>query len=247
MSKNEEVQGARQLIRAIGARRIAILATGVVVLLGAAIVVTATLASRPQRLPFLSPEELAKASQAVGFTPSNTVEMGLVELLPANASLPKPSPGLLPVGSKAPDFELQTATGESVKLSSLRGKTVLLEFSATWCPHCQAEAPFITRIHESLPAQGFTVLAVNVDSEDPASVYAFDTYYHVPYQTLLDPGGRPGSFTSPGTAGRVTRAYRVSILPAFYIIDPRGRIAWRADGEQPTVLIVQELSKASGP
>jgi peroxiredoxin len=221
--------------------------TGVVVLLGAAVAVTAALVSRPRPVTFLSPEELLKASQAVGFSPSTTAAMGLVELLPANASLPPASPDLLPLGSAAPDFELRTPTGDLVKLSSYRGKTVLLEFFATWCPHCQAEAPHMVRIFQSLPQAGFAVLAVNCDSEDPANVYAFDRYYEIPYPTLLDPGGRPGSFNSPGTAGRVTRAYRISLLPAFYIVDAKGRIAWRADGERPTVLIVKELSAASGP
>ncbi len=102
------------------------------------------------------------------------------------------------------------------------------------------------RIAQALPDSGFAVLAVNCDSEDPASVYAFDEYFGIPYKTLLDPGGRPGSFSNPGTRGPVTRAYHISLLPAFFVIDPHGRISWRADGERPVVQIVAELAKAFG-
>ncbi len=104
-------------------------------------------------------------------------------------------------GARAPDFELRTPVGETVKLSSFRGKTVLLEFFATWCPHCQAEAPHMVRIAQSLPEQGFVVIGVNVDSEDPASIYAFDHYFQIPYQTLLDPGGRPEASPRRGPRG----------------------------------------------
>jgi len=234
-------------LKRIGTRTSLLLATGALVLLAAAIVVIVVLATRPPQVIVMSADELIRQADAVGFSPATSVEQGLVEMAPASARLPDPSPDLLPVGARAPDFNLKTVMGESVRLSSFRGKTVLLEFFATWCPHCQAEAPYLIKIYQALPPVGFEVLGVNVDSEDPASVFAFDHYFDIPYRTLLDPGGRPGSYSRPGTAGRISRAYKISILPAFYVIDPSGKVAWRADGERPTVQIVQELTKASGP
>ncbi len=247
MTANGAGGRVRRLFGAGGARGALLVATGALVLLAAAIVVIVVLATRPPRVVVMTADELIRQADAIHFSPTSSLETGIVELAPADANLPPPSPDLLPVGSKAPDFALQTVMGETVKLSSFRGKTVLLEFFATWCPHCQAEAPYLVKIYQALPPTGFEVLAVNVDSEDPASVFAFDRYFGIPYRALLDPGGRPGSFTRPGTAGSVTRSYRISNLPAFYVIDPEGRIAWRADGERPTVQIVSELSKASGP
>ena len=58
---------------------------------------------------------------------------------------------MLPVGAAAPDFLLSTATGQKVRLSDYKGKTVLLEFFATWCPHCQAEAQHLIRLYR-IPA-----------------------------------------------------------------------------------------------
>ena len=241
-----------QLERATRTRRIALLATGAVVVLGVAAVIIATVASREAPVatasaaPAGSAEELSKAAAAIGFRPTPAEGIGLVEMMAAEATLPAPSPGLLPVGFKAPDFALLTPLGETVRLSDYRGKTVLLEFFATWCPHCQAEAPHLVRIAASLPASDFAVLGVNTNSEDAASIEAYDRYYGIPYPTLLDPGGRPGSFAEAGSPGHVTLAYRIAIYPTFYVIDPKGRIAWRSDREQPDALLLRELRNASG-
>jgi peroxiredoxin len=170
----------------------------------------------------------------------------VVENLPPDTPLLPPSKTMLPVGTVAPDFALTTPTGEKVKLSDYRGRTVLLEFFATWCPHCQAEASHLIKLYESLPRTDFAFLSVNADSEDAASLYAFDRYFSIPWPTLLDPGTPAGSYTQSGGAGPVTRAYGVALYPTFYIIDPRGLIAWRNDREQPDMLLSQKLHDAAG-
>ena len=140
-----------------------------------------------------------------------------------------PAPTLLSVGRAAPDFALKSPRGESVRLSDSLGKVVLLEFFATWCPHCQAEAQHLIAISKSLSPERFAFLSVNADSEDAASIYAFDRFFALPWPALLDPGTPPGSFTQSGGAGPVTTAYGVAVYPTFYVIDAKGRIAWRAD------------------
>jgi peroxiredoxin len=189
---------------------------------------------------------LAAAADALGFRQTTAADVGVVENLPPDTPLLAPSKTVLAVGAVAPDFTLSTATGEKVRLSDFKGKTVLLEFFATWCPHCQAEAQHLTKIHESLPGSDFAFLSVNADSEDPASLYAFDRFFHVPWPALLDPGSPAGSFKQAGGAGPVTRAYGVSLYPTFYIIDPRGRVSWRNDREQPDMLVSQKLHDAAG-
>ena len=64
---------------------------------------------------------------------------------------------------------------------------------------------------------------------------------------MLDLGstGATGTFSHPGNAGPVTTKYQVAAFPTFYVIDPNGKITWRSDGEQPDVLIRQQLSKAA--
>ena len=193
-----------------------------------------------------SKDALAAAADALGFRQTTAENVGVVENLPPDTRLLPPSKSMLAVGAAAPDFILSTATGERFRLSDFRGKTVLLEFFATWCPHCQAEAPHLIKLFETLPASDFAFLSVNADSEDPASLYAFDRFFHIPWPTLLDPGTPAGSFKQAGGAGPVTRAYGVALYPTFYIMDAKGRITWRNDREQPDLLLLQKLHEAAG-
>jgi peroxiredoxin len=193
-----------------------------------------------------SSDALAAAADALGFRQTTATNVGLVENLPPETTLLAPSKSVLPVGAAAPDFSLSTARGKKVSLADYRGRTILLEFFATWCPHCQAEAQHLVRLYESLPHDSFAFLSVNADSEDPASLYAFESYFHISWPALLDPGTPAGSYKQAGGAGPVTRAYGVGLYPTFYIIDAKGRVAWRNDREQPDMLLSQKLHDAAG-
>jgi peroxiredoxin/energy-converting hydrogenase Eha subunit A len=240
-------------------RRVLLLCTAAVVIVG---VTVAVIVSIPQRASppvqvSAAPEQapaaptpgaatgtLETAADALGFRQTTAADVGVVESLPPDTPLLAPSKSLLPVGAAAPDFTLSTATGQSVRLSAYKGKVVLLEFFATWCPHCQAEAGHLMKFFGALAPERFAFLSVNADSEDPASLYAFDRFFNIPWPTLLDPGSPAGSYKQAGGAGQVTRAYGVALYPTFYIIDARGKIAWRADREQPDLLVAQKLQDA---
>jgi peroxiredoxin len=192
-----------------------------------------------------APAALVKAADAVGFQPTTEPGVGQIEGQPASAAQPPSTPNLLPVGAKAPAFALKTPEGQSVSLASLRGKAVLLEFFATWCPHCNAEAPHLRQLYGSLPKDRYAFVSVNADGEGAASVFAFHRYFGLPFPALLDPSSQPGSFHRQGAPGAVTQAYRVGAYPTFYVLDPSGRITWRSDGEQPDALLRLELAKAA--
>ena len=196
--------------------------------------------------PAASPDSLAAAADALGFRQTTAADVGVVENLPPDTPLLAPSKSVLAVGAAAPDFLLSTAKGENVHLSDYKGKTILLEFFATWCPHCQAEAQHLIRLYESLPHDSFAFVSVNADSEDPASLYAFESFFHVPWPALLDPGTPAGTYKQAGGAGPTTRAYGVALYPTFFIIDPKGKVAWRNDREQPDMLLSQKLHDAAG-
>jgi peroxiredoxin len=177
--------------------------------------------------------------------PQRRAGVGSIENKPASGAQPSSNPGLLPVGTKAPTFSLKTPEGGAVGLDDLRGKAVLLEFFATWCPHCAAEAPHLQRLYGSLPKKDVAFVSVNADGEDGASVYAYHRYFGLTFPALLDPGNQPGSFTSPGGTGPTTQAYGVESFPTFYVLDRKGRITWRFDGEQPDALLRGQLERAA--
>jgi thiol-disulfide isomerase/thioredoxin len=166
---------------------------------------------------------------------------------PAVAGRPPLANDLLPVGSRAPSFALRTPTGRRVALEDFRGKAVLLEFFAIWCPHCAAQAPHLDKLARSLPQARYAFVSIDANGADAASVLAYHVYFGFPFPVLLDPGdGDPATFPRHGSPGPVTRAYRVGYFPTFYVLDPGGRITWRSDGEQPTALLRRELRRAAG-
>jgi peroxiredoxin len=185
---------------------------------------------------------LVAAANAIGFHTSTEPGVGLKEDDSAGSGSVATDPGLLQPGTAAPVFTLKTPQGQTVSLSDYRGKAVLLELFATWCPHCQAEAPHLAKLARELAPKGVQILSVNGDGEDAASVFAFHRYFASPYPALLDyRSGASGSFTRPGNPGPVSTTYGLQSFPTFYVIKPDGTIAWAAQGEQPDALLKQKL------
>jgi peroxiredoxin len=112
------------------------------------------------------------------------------------------------VGQPAPDFELQTLSGQQVQLNSLRGKPVLVNFWATWCAPCIVEMPAIEKYYRKYPGQ-FYVLAVNAD-EPAGEVESFLKDKGLTFDILLDPGGK------------IQSLYRLRGYPTTYVIDSDG-------------------------
>src|SRR5712691_4293834 len=239
---------------AIPQRAIVLATAGLVISAGIVVAILLAMRSSPKAPPPASPSAadrnapaaLVQAADKVGFHPNVEPGVGRLESEPASAARPASNPGLLAVGSKAPGFALRTAEGKSVRLADYRGKAVLLEFFATWCPHCDAEAPHLRDIFASLPRTRCAWIAVNADGEDAASVYAYHRYFGLNSPSLLDPSSQPGNFHRPGAAGPVTTRYQVGAFPTFYVLDRKGRITWRSDGEQPDALLRHELHTAAG-
>jgi len=95
---------------------------------------------------------------------------------------------LVKVGDKAPDFIINEAGGRSYKLSDLRGKIVMLQFTASWCSVCRTEMPFIEKeIWQEKKSSGLIVLGIDRD-EPVDKVLKFQKDIAVTYPLVLDPG-----------------------------------------------------------
>lgn len=123
------------------------------------------------------------------------------------------------VGSLAPDFTLTTMKGKSVSLAQFRGKVVMLNFWASWCPPCRAEMPSIEKLYRRMKKKGnFVLLAVNVESDARNSINEFTRQIPLSFPILLDQDHR------------VSRLYRVSGIPQTFLINPKGVIVKKVVG-----------------
>jgi peroxiredoxin len=123
----------------------------------------------------------------------------------------------MPDRPPAPDFTLQDVDGKTWQLSELRGRPVIVNFWATWCPPCREEMPSMQRAWEQLQAEGVVLLAINV-GESADTVFQFTANYPVDFPLLLD------------LDSAVLNQWPVQGLPATFVVDPQGRIAYRAIG-----------------
>jgi peroxiredoxin len=116
-------------------------------------------------------------------------------------------------GFLAPDFELQTTTGEFIKLSDLRGQAVLVNLWATWCPPCRAEMKTIETVYKDYKDRAFIVLGVNMTyQDDPLEVTPFVNSEGLTFPILLD------------KTGEMAHAYELKSLPSSYFINRDGII-----------------------
>ncbi len=88
-------------------------------------------------------------------------------------------------GVRAPDFTLTSLDGSKVKLSDFRGKAVLLNFWATWCPPCKVEMPWFEDLQKQYGKDGLVVLGIAMDDSEPASIAKFASEMGVNYPLLL--------------------------------------------------------------
>lgn len=134
---------------------------------------------------------------------------------------PELSYHLTPLRSPVPaaDFELLNMDEDKVKLSDYRGKVVLVNFWATWCPPCIREMPSMEMLHQQVDADDFKVIAVN-QMEDSDQVFAFTG------QLEVDP---TFSIVFDSTS-EVSQQYAVRGLPTTYLLDKQGNIRYRAVG-----------------
>ena len=123
------------------------------------------------------------------------------------------------VGKPAPGYRTVSASGDSVSLQALRGKTVLLNVWATWCHPCREEIPELQRLHERYRGRGLELVGVSVDAaghED--AIREFARQYRMTYPVWRDP------------AETVSATFLVVGVPATFLIDRAGVLRWKKTG-----------------
>lgn len=112
---------------------------------------------------------------------------------------------IVKVGDEAPDFEMTLTDGEKIKLSDLRGKVVMLQFTASWCGVCRKEMPFIERDIWQKHKDNSSFALYGIDRDEPLKrVQAFAKQTGVTYPLGLDPGANIFALYAERNAG-ITR------------------------------------------
>jgi peroxiredoxin len=139
-------------------------------------------------------------------------------------------------GFIAPDFTLEMNTGEMLTLSDLRGKVVLVNFWASWCPPCRAEMPAMESVFNKYKDRGFIILAVNSTIQDQkSSAIEFAEKYGLTFPVLFD------------YDGSATNIYRIDALPTSFFIDRDGIIHdVVVGGPMPEALLNERIEKLLG-
>ncbi|HNA82670.1 MAG TPA: TlpA disulfide reductase family protein [Thiobacillaceae bacterium] len=138
----------------------------------------------------------------------------LVLLLPLSAL----SGGLKAVQGRAtPGLAFSLASGQTLEMGALKGKVVLVNFWATWCPPCRREMPSMDRLDKMETGRPFTIVAVNVKEEDDL-VERFLDEMPLGFPIALDPDGK------------LAAAWKAFVYPTSYLVDKAGRIRYSLNG-----------------
>jgi peroxiredoxin len=137
----------------------------------------------------------------------------------------------LQVGDTAPDFALESLSGETLRLSDMRGQAVMINFWAVWCGYCRIELPAMQAVYQVYQDQEFVVLAVDVqESRDLVEAFVEDAGLTFPI--LLD------------QRAEVTSLYRIRGLPTSYFVDRDGVITAVHLGPVNEQLIEEYMAEA---
>lgn len=139
--------------------------------------------------------------------------------------------GVASASAAAPDFQLTTLDGAAVSRDALRGKVVLVNFWATWCPPCRVEMPGFQDVYDRKKSQGFTILGVSTDASGSQHVARYLWEHEITY---------PVAMASDG----IVRAFGgARALPTSYLLDRQGRIRHTVTGIFTEVALEQAVNR----
>ncbi len=122
----------------------------------------------------------------------------------------------LSYANKAVEFNLQ-GQNKIIQLSSYKGKIIYLDFWASWCVPCRQSFPFMNKMQKKYADKGLEIIAINLD-EDIEKARQFLKMIPAAFTIAYDP------------EGKASRAYKVSVVPTFYLLNRQGNIVYKHTG-----------------
>ena len=152
--------------------------------------------------------------------------LGFILAIGVGATLKDPGASRKP----APNFRLTDLAGKPLELASYRGKVVILDFWATWCPPCRAEIPHFKSLIAAYKSKGFEMIGIAVGEEEGA-VKSFAQANGIPYSLAVG-------------SGQVERAYGgIRGIPTTFLIDKKGRIVKKYVGFQDKAVFERQIQQ----
>lgn len=141
------------------------------------------------------------------------IAFSLVAVACSKTDSTSPAVSTAELNAAAPDFTLMDLSGRNISLSDYKGRVVLLEFWATWCPPCKASVPGLVDLYRKYAQKGFIVVGVSTDTGSDAleKVRQFSSSYNINYPVLLANEATP-------------KLYNVISIPTSFLIGKDGKI-----------------------
>jgi cytochrome c biogenesis protein CcmG/thiol:disulfide interchange protein DsbE len=122
-------------------------------------------------------------------------------------------------GARAPDYTVASVTSDdSVSVRDYRGRVVLLNLWATWCPPCEQEMPSMERLYQEMGPQGLEVVAISIDQLTPEAVRQWADERGLSFTVLQD------------RSGRIQQVYQTTGMPESFVVDREGVIVKKVIG-----------------
>lgn len=138
------------------------------------------------------------------------------------------------IGSPAAAYTLQNLDGKTVSSAAHKGKVVILDFWATWCPPCRMEIPSFIELQKKYEKKGFTFVGISLDQDGPQVVKDFAAKYGMNYPQLM------------GSYEVVTNYGSFEAIPTTFVIDRKGTIRRVLQGYHPQSVFESEIQKLLG-